>query len=144
NVIQAAVGLDGGGSVAADAAGHVYVAWHAPAPNEKGEDNRRVWVARSDDEGKTFAREEPAFAEPTGACGCCGMRAFADRRGAVYLLYRSASEVTHRDAYLLTSAGKGPGFRGDRLQEWSINACPMSTFALAEGPDRVLAAWETK
>src|SRR5438045_3785239 len=60
NVIQAANGLDGGGSVAADDSGNVYVAWHAPEPGGKGEDNRRVWVARSTDEGKTFAREKPA------------------------------------------------------------------------------------
>src|SRR5262249_44499167 len=60
NVIRAAVGLDGGGSVAADDAGNVYVTWHAPVPGAKGEDNRRVWVARSTDEGKTFADEKPA------------------------------------------------------------------------------------
>ena len=37
NVIQSAPGLDGGGSLAADGAGNVYVAWHAPAPGEKGQ-----------------------------------------------------------------------------------------------------------
>lgn len=36
NVIHAAVGLDGGGSVAADDAGNVYIAWHAPEPGAKG------------------------------------------------------------------------------------------------------------
>ena len=35
NVIQHAVGLDGGGSVAADAAGNVHVAWHADVPGRK-------------------------------------------------------------------------------------------------------------
>lgn len=60
NIIHAAVGLDGGGSVCADAAGHVYVTWHAPKPGDKGEEKRRVWVARSTDEGKTFAHERPA------------------------------------------------------------------------------------
>ena len=38
--------LDGGGTVATDAAGNVYVAWHASqAGGEPGEGNRRVWVA---------------------------------------------------------------------------------------------------
>jgi hypothetical protein len=144
NVIRSAIGLDGGASVAADAAGNVTVAWHAPAPGEKGEQVRGVWVARSADDGKTFAPEEAAFDEATGACGCCGMRAFADKRGAVYVLYRAAKEGVHRDMYLLTSAKPGAPFRGVDLQGWEINACPMSTAAFAEGPGGVLAAWETK
>jgi hypothetical protein len=40
NVIAEAMGLDGGGSVAADEAGHVYVVWHAPQPGQKGEERR--------------------------------------------------------------------------------------------------------
>src|SRR5262249_5593595 len=104
NLIQSAPGLDGGGSVAADRAGSVYVCWHAPEPSKKGEANRRVWVAVSTDEGKTFAAERAASTEPTGACGCCGMRAFADSKGTLYALYRGAKDVEQRDMYLLSSA----------------------------------------
>lgn len=145
NVIQSAVGLDGGGSVAADGAGNVYVFWHAPDPGTKGEDNRRVWVAASADEGKTFAADRPASTEPTGACGCCGLRAFADSKGKVYALYRGAKDVTRRDTYLLTSADKGKSFLGEDLHPWEINTCPMSSYAIAEAPGgQVLTAWETK
>jgi hypothetical protein len=144
NVIDSAKGLDGGGSVAADDAGNVYVVWHAPAPGDKGEGHRRVWVACSTDEGKTFAQEKAAFDKETGACGCCGLRAFADHRGSVYVLYRSASHAVQRDTYLLVSKDKGARFRGDALHPWKIEACPMSSFAFAEGPTDVLAAWETK
>ncbi|MGH2396752.1 MAG: hypothetical protein ACRDFW_07155, partial [bacterium] len=59
NLIQFEFGLDGGGSLAADKSGNVYVAWHA-GPHSKGEENRRVWITRSKDEGKTFAREVAA------------------------------------------------------------------------------------
>jgi hypothetical protein len=144
NMIQAAVGLDGGDSVGADDAGNVYVAWHAPAPGAKGEDKRRVWVARSTDEGKTFAREQPASEEGTGVCGCCGMRAFGDGKGNLYLLYRSATDAVHRDTYLLTSNDHGATFQSDRLQKWDVRICPMSSFALAEAPGEVVAAWETE
>jgi hypothetical protein len=143
NVIQSAAGLDGGGSVAADEAGNVYVAWHAPAPGRKGEDNRCAWVARSADEGKTFAPEQRANPEATGACGCCGMRAFADGHGAVYLLYRAAREKVHRDMYLLASADQGDHFRSEKVDEWVVSMCPMSSEAFAEGAGGVLAAWET-
>jgi hypothetical protein len=145
NLIREAAGLDGGGSVAADAAGNVYVFWHAPDPGQRGEDKRRVWVAVSTDEGKTFAAEKAASTEPTGACGCCGLRAFADANGKVYTLYRGAREVRQRDMYLLTSADKGKSFQGEDVHPWSIGTCPMSSEALAagrEGP--VVAAWETK
>lgn len=55
DVITFARGLDGGGSVAADDQGNVYVTWHAPKPgNTNGEAGRAVFVARSADDGKNF------------------------------------------------------------------------------------------
>ncbi len=143
NVIDAAVGLDGGGSVGADDAGNVYVSWHAPAPGLKGEESRRVWLARSSDEGKTFAREKPVSDEATGVCGCCGMRALGDRKGNIYLLYRSAAKGVNRDTYLLVSKDQGEKFQSDQIQKWNVGICPMSSFALAETGNDVLAAWET-
>ncbi len=143
NVIQAAPGLDGGGSVAADAAGNVYVVWHAPEPGARGEANRCVWVAHSTDEGKTFAKETRISSEATGACGCCGLRAFADSKRAVYVLYRGARDEVHRDMYLLASGDSGEHFQGEKVHEWQVNICPMSSESFAEGAGDVVAAWET-
>jgi hypothetical protein len=143
NLIHTAYGLDGGGAIAADSAGDVYVFWHAPAPGTEGEANRRVWVARSTNDGKTFAPENPAFDEPTGACGCCGMNAYAGRNNKVYVLYRSATEVVHRDIYLLSSSDRGETFRGSGIAKWNIGACTMSMEHFSESPAGVLAAWET-
>ena len=142
NLIQSSYGIDGGGAVAADRSGRVYVFWHAPAPGLKGEENRRVWMARSSDEGKTFDRERPAFEQPTGACGCCGMGAIADRTGRLYILFRSATDMIHRDIYLLTSADGGDHFQGANIAPWNVGACVMSTESFAESPAGVLAAWE--
>lgn len=142
NVIQHAYGLDGGGTVAADPEGNVYVAWHADA-GAKNEAARRVWVARSSDEGRTFAREVSAFTEPTGACGCCGMRALADSSGKVYLVYRSAREKINRDIYLLTSSNHGESFQGEILGKWQIDACPMSSESFAESAAAIFTGWET-
>lgn len=72
------------------------------------------------------------------------MRALSDRKGNLYVLYRSATHETDRDTYLLVSKDRGEKFQSDQVQKWSIRACPMSSFALAETPDRVLAAWETE
>lgn len=142
NLVHSAAGLDAG-TIAADLTGNVYVLWHAGLPNTSGEGDRRVWITRSIDDGRTFARETAANDALTGACGCCGLSALADRTGNLYLLYRSAAEVVHRDTYLLTSRDKGHAFTSDKLQAWNVGACPMSTFSLSESARHILAAWET-
>jgi hypothetical protein len=144
NLIQRSYGLDGGGAVAADAAGNVYVLWHAPQPGTEGEGNRRVWITRSCDDGKTFEPERPVYNRPTGACGCCGLNAFADRSGALYVLYRSATEMVHRDMYLLVSRDHGGTFQGQDISPWNVGYCVMSSEAFAESRGSVLAAWENE
>src|SRR5579864_3492496 len=144
NLIQVAYGVDGGGAVAADNEGHVYVLWHAPAPGTEGEGNRRVWITRSTDGGKTFDREKTAWNQPTGACGCCGLDTFADSKGTLYVLYRSAYETVNRDMYLLVSRDRGETFTGANVSKWNIGACVMSSESFAESAAGVLAAWETE
>jgi hypothetical protein len=144
NVMHAAYDIDGGGAVTADHDGHVYVAWHANAPGEREEARRRVWVARSRDDGQTFDHERPVFDEPTGACGCCGLGAFADSRGSVFVLFRSAFEVVHRDMFLLMSHDSAESFVGTKVDQWNVGACVMSTQAFAQGASAVYAAWETE
>ena len=144
NVIQLAYGLDGGGTVAADSSGNVYVVWHAPEPGTEGEGNRRVWVARSSNDGRTFERERVAWTEPTGVCGCCGIGAFADSRGTVYVQHRSATNIMDRDIYLLVSKDRGLSFTGAKIDSWKVGVCVMSTQALTQGAAGVLTAWETE
>ncbi len=140
NLMLKTFGLDGGGTLAADKDGNVFVAWHGKLPGAAdGEAGRQVWIATSHDSGKTFAAETPAWSEPTGACGCCGMAMFAGRDGSLFAMYRSATENVHRDIYLLSSKDHGNTFAGSLVQKWEINACPMSSMSFAEG----LAAWET-
>ena len=144
NLMTHTFGLDGGGAVAADSAGNVYVSWHGKAAGaRKGEAGRQVWIAISHDDGATFAEERAAWAEPTGACGCCGMALFADSQGTVRALYRSATGDIHRDIYLLSSSDLGRSFTGRKLHTWNINACPMSSMSFGEGGGIVAGAWET-
>src|SRR5262249_39385126 len=144
NVITYAYGLDGGSSVAADGQGHVYVVWHGRAPESKeGEAGRAVFVARSEDEGKTFSRESAAVAEGTGACACCGMRAFADSAGTAYILFRAATENTERGETLLVSPGPAADFQVAFSHPWKANVCPMSSAVIAESGTGALLAWET-
>jgi len=149
NLMLRSFGLDGGGSIGADKNGNVYVTWHgigqseAKGAGKEGEARRRVWVTTSADSGKTFSGEAKAWAQETGACGCCGMKTFVDRKGDVYALYRSATESVHRDIYLLHSKDRGRTFQGKLLHKWNINACPMSSMDFAENADTLVCAWET-
>jgi hypothetical protein len=144
NLMTRTFGLDGGGTIAADSAGYIYVAWHGTAPGAtSGEAGRQVWISKSNDDGKTFAVEQPAWKYSTGACGCCGMAMYADSKGMLRVLYRSATGNIHRDVYLLTSQDHGRNFQGRELHPWEINACPMSSMAFSEISSKVEGAWET-
>lgn len=144
NLIHTAYGIDGGGGLAADQRGRVYVFWHAPIPGRRGEDSRRVWMTRSDDDGKIFEPERVVWDQPTGACGCCSLAAYADPSGRLDILFRSAKEVVHRDMYLLESKDHGETFSGADISKWNIGACVMSSEAFASGPQGTVAAWETE
>jgi hypothetical protein len=133
--------LDGGGSVAADRDGGVYVVWHA-AGDADGEANRRIYVATSADDGARFEPEQ-SVAVDGGACGCCGIETMADASGRLQILYRAAGAGVHRDAMWLTVRSKGAS-PAVRLQPWELAACPMTTFAMAGAGDDIVAAWETQ
>jgi hypothetical protein len=136
--------LDGGGSIAADTAGNVYAAWHGNKEGDpRGEDQRKLWLTRSSDDGATFGEAAPAWDTPTGACSCCQTRLLATSSNGLALLYRSATNLTNRDVYLLTSRDSGRSFAGSRVQAWSLNACPMTSMSLASAGGRMMAAWET-
>ena len=144
NLIQNFPGLDGGGSIAADEKDNVYVAWHAPQ-KEHTEEDRHIWLVRSQDEGKTFGREVMADPHPVGVCACCGMRiSTGPGRGELYVLYRSATKTVNRDIQLLASTDYGKTFNVALAHPWKIGQCVMSTSSFARSGDAVLAAWETK
>jgi hypothetical protein len=143
NLMTHTFDLDGGGSIAAGERGAVYVVWHGnDVKDGDGEAARRVWLARSSDSGATFAAETAAWSEPTGACGCCGMRLLADG-DSLRILYRSATAQINRDIFSLLSSDRGRTFTGSRLHEWDINACPMTSMSIASQGARVVGAWET-
>ncbi|HXG55933.1 MAG TPA: hypothetical protein VNJ03_11185 [Vicinamibacterales bacterium] len=144
-LIQRTLHLDGGGSIAADESGHVYVAWHGNDLDGAGRDEatRSVWIARSSNDGQSFSREHSVWNRPTGVCACCALELFVVG-GAVHLMYRSATSLTNRDIHFLTSTDRGRSFRGGRIDPWKINACPMTSMSFAMTGTRLLGAWETE
>ncbi len=143
NLIQSHPGLDGGGSIAADREGRVFVAWHAPGKPKGNETTRRVWVTTSADDGRTFDAEKPASSEADGACGCCGMRLFATGNDGVWILYRSAAESVNRDMQLVRFEPATGNFRTALADPMKSSKCVMSTATMIERDKQLLAAWET-
>lgn len=144
DLIHSTGALDGGGSLAADAAGNVYVLWHGAPPNDtRGEEGRGLFLACSTDDGKTFSAERRVDPRDTGACACCGVRAFADGAGNVFALYRAASGKVNRDETLLVSRNHGQSFEVINEHRWKLATCPMSSAAITESKVGTIAAWET-
>lgn len=143
NLITHAGGLDGGGDVTIDSAGNIHVFWHgASATNTAGESGRAVFITTSTNAGSTFPPERVASPDGTGACGCCGMGAFADSGGRLFALYRSAATRMDRDELLVMSGDGGRTFTEWHRAPWKTASCPMSSAAFAESPLGIHAAWE--
>ena len=132
-------GVEAGPAVAADRDGGVYVFWHTGAPPEA---ERAVWMAVSHDNGRSFEPARPVSAAAEGACDCCGLRALTEGPGVVHVSYRGAGGDVRRGQRLLTSRDAGGTFEDTGIDDWRINACPISTTSLAGGPGGVTVAWE--
>jgi hypothetical protein len=141
NLMTSTRHLDGGSSVAADGVGHVFVAWHGNSlDGAEAEQARRVWLARSADEGATFSPEAPISPADTGTCGCCGLRIAASGPN-VHVLYRAARQMVHRDIHALRSSDRGRTFIARKIDAWEIGACPMSSMTIVPGRSATYA-WE--
>ena len=132
-------GVEAGPAVAADREGGVYVFWHTGEPPDA---ERAVWMAVSHDNGRSFEPARPVSAAAEGACDCCGLRALTEEPGVVHVSYRGAGENVRRGQRLLSSRNAGATFDDVGIDDWRINACPISTTSLAGGPGGATLAWE--
>jgi hypothetical protein len=100
-------------------------------------------MAASSNNGKTFDPERIINPEPTGACACCGLKAFSAPNGNLFVMYRTARNGHDRDETLLRSNDSGRTFQKVFSDPWQIEACPMSLVSLNSLSNKVQAAWET-
>lgn len=135
-------GQFGGQSIAADAAGNVWVSWYGVDGPRGTEPDARLFVARSNDEGLTFAPERLAREEKLGACYCCAMSAMAADDGRLLLFYRAAGDGRHRDMHLFSSVDGGTTFEDLLLDRWEFVGCPETGGSLVMALDTPLALWE--
>lgn len=140
NLIGDTTSLDGGASISANNKGRVAVVWHAAPPGEEGENARLVWVRYSDDDGATFSAPQPLNAAQPGVCACCSLRAGMAADGTLSVLYRAATAPTERGMWLLTD--RGGKTTSQKLDDWQVAACPMSSAVMMPSGTTLRGAWE--
>jgi hypothetical protein len=135
--------VDGGGAIGVDSSNRVFIFWHS-GEEGTGEDNRSIFARISEDNGSSFDRETIISPDGAGVCGCCSMQAAVDRNDNVYVMYRTAGKGEHRDINLLLSTDRGKSFEDQIIDEWKLQACPMSSMSFGETDRYMLAGWETE
>jgi hypothetical protein len=135
-VSTASWGIDGGSAVTADADGAVCVVWHGWAKDAKEPDEatRRVFVARSGDDGKTFAAEEAATDDKSGASASSAIAARIGSDGSLGILYRRCRNGLERDSIFLHAPAGQKKFVPLVLARWQTEECPKSTGSAIDGP----------
>jgi hypothetical protein len=132
--------LDGGASIAANEKGNVAVVWHAAPAGEEGEVARLVWVRHSADDGRTFLPPAPLNAGQPGVCACCSLRAHLSTDNTLTVIYRAATAPDERGMSVITA--KAGQSRHDKLDDWLVAMCPMSSASLLPADRSLRAAWE--
>ena len=133
--------------------GRIYVAWldernvSQPVPSEKAEghhmeSNREVFMALSEDGGRTFQSNRRVAVD---ACPCCktAIATGADHR--VYLSWRQVLPGNFRHIAVASSADSGKTFSEPVIvsdDRWVLAGCPVSGPAITAGAGaRVRVLW---
>lgn len=121
-------------SVAVDRRGRVYVAWIDERSKRPGDRGAEIWIAISDDRGRSFSRDRRIVGD---VCECCRTNIQIAGDGSLFLSYRTVPPrgPMYRDIMLARSTDRGASFAASRVSEdgWEIDACPVTGPALCLG-----------
>lgn len=142
NLMRNSFHLDGGANIAAHGTEQVVVSWHAaPTEESMSAQDRRIFVARSEDGGQKFEGEKEVYGKKSGACECCGLTSGFTTKGTFLILFRSATKKD-RGMWALTASRGFKSFKGKAVDRWSIQTCPMSSAAIVSQASGSVTAWE--
>lgn len=141
----AASAREGLHGMASDGKGKIAVVWLDMRSVGTAGGGTEVWVAVSDDGGRTWQPDRRAYVNPGGTvCECCHPSAAFDARGNLAVMFRNA-RAGDRDMYAAVSADGGRTFEAaEKLGtgSWPLNACPMDGGTVVPaGDDGLLTVW---
>ncbi len=142
NLMGDTTALDGCASIAANGKGHIRVVWHGSKAGENAEGKRLVWLRNSADDGVNFSPAIALNLEQPGVCACCSLRAHLAPDDALTVLYRTANRPSVRGMTLITH--KAGRTTLTKLDDWRMEACPMSSASLLPVAQTLRAAWENE
>lgn len=112
---------------------------------KEAEPNSEVFVAHSEDGGRTISRNQMIARE---ACPCCKTALTTAPDGKIYVGFRQVLKGDYRHIAVSSSADMGRTFSAPVIvsdDKWVIAACPVSGPALASSDDGALRVlWYTE
>lgn len=132
-------------TIAQDAKGKIFIAWIDQRNKANDRAMAEIWMAESDDRGKTFSRDRKIV---SNVCECCRLAMAFDSAGRIFLSYRSVLPTgpMFRDIAVARSEDGGKTFRSTIVNHdgWELNGCPTDGASLAiDGSGRVDVVWFT-
>jgi hypothetical protein len=118
NLLDVQTGCDNA-TVAADTEGNVFVLWTDGrlGPDPQSPTAAPIFMARSNDNGKTFFKsEEVRHNHPGRACGCCRLESRVAGDGNLYIAFRGGYQSI-RDPYLLKGRKTANDFQAIRVSK---------------------------
>lgn len=135
-------------SLAVDERGRIFLAWldersvkmdeSNKMDEHKMEANREVYVASSEDGGRTFSQNRLVASE---ACPCCKTAIAVSTDGRLYVAWRQVLPGNYRHIAVSSSTDGGRTFSAPVIasdDKWMIAGCPVSGPALVASPDNAL------
>src|SRR5262249_52767729 len=122
----------------------IYVAWIDERNKKKSDRGAEIWLATSDDRGKSFSRDRKVLAD---VCECCRTNIQASADSTLFIAYRSVPSTgpMYRDIVLARSSDGGGSFSVSTVSSdgWEIDACPVSGPAVCIDRGRITVLWFT-
>ena len=130
-------------SMAIDRKGRIYIAWIDERKKVKEDRGAEIWMAVSEDRGRTFSPDRRILSD---VCECCRTILQADQAGNIYVAYRTVPREGKmlRDIVIARSADGGKTFTPSVVSEdgWEINGCPIVGPSVAIGrTGEITVAW---
>jgi hypothetical protein len=119
-------------SITVDGKGRIYVAWLDERNKTANSRGAEIWMATSDDGGKTFSPDHKIVSD---VCECCRTALVTDKNGTVFISYRMvpANGPMLRDIVVARSVDGGKTFSPTIVSKdgWDLNACPIAGATMA-------------
>lgn len=113
-------------SMAIDRKGRIFIAWIDERNKTKEDRGAEIWMAVSEDRGRTFSADRRIVSD---VCECCRTILQTDQASNIYVAYRTVPREGRmlRDIVVARSTDGGKSFTPTVVSQdgWEINGCPV-------------------